>query len=181
MVACLLSVALSLSSACSTSLGAAGAYGVPHSAANLGVKVRSLVNLGVFDTRANLALGVESQVLQRVSDGNAWGQWRLQALVGVTHMPKQQESRLGYEALLVAGAARYYVGPTAKAGSALGMTFGTPLRLSGSAPPWRADDLAALGFFVVPEVGLTTLGLGDSQEVTGGLSLRLQLWSAFMP
>jgi hypothetical protein len=177
-----LGLVAALCAACSTSLGAAGSYSVhPEQVANLGFKTRSLVNLGLFDTKANLALGVESQVLQRLSGGNAWGQWRIQALAGITHMPNRHELRLGYEALLVAGLARYYAGEAPTVGAALGASFGAPIRLSSSAPPWRSDDLAAMGLFLVPEVGLTTLGLANSLEVTAGLSLRVHLWSAFMP
>jgi len=177
-----LGLVAALCAACSMSVGAAGSYSVhPEQAANLGIKTRSQVNLGLFDTKANLALGVESQVLQQLSDGNAWGQWRIQALAGITHMPNRHEFRLGYEALLVAGFARYYAAAAPTVGAALGASFGAPIRLSSSAPPWRSDDLAALGFFLVPEVGLTTLGLDDSLEVTAGLSLRLHLWSAFLP
>jgi hypothetical protein len=171
-----------LVSACSASVGAAGSHSVhPSSVSNLGFKTRSMVNLGVFDTKANLAVGVESQVLQRLTgSGNAWGQWRVQALLGVTHMPKRQEFLLGYEALLSGGMARYYAGASPTFGGALGATVGMPVRLSSPAPLWRADDLAAVGLYIVPEVGFTTLDF-QTHELTAGLSLRVHLWSGFMP
>jgi hypothetical protein len=169
--------------ACSTSVGGAGSYSVhPDRVANLGFKTRSLVNLGVLDTKANVAFGVESAVLQRLSgSGNAWGQWRMQGLLGVTHMPKRQEFLLGYEALLAGGVARYYEGASPRFGAALGTSVGMPIRLSSSQPPWRADDLVAIGTYLVPEVGFTSLGIDDTLELTAGLSFRLHLWSAFMP
>lgn len=141
-----------------------------------------MLNLGLFDTQAHLALGLESQVMQRLTKpSNAWGNWRLLALAGITHMPKPQEPRLGYEVLIKGGLARDDSDGSADVLGALGASFGLPIRVTSSMPLWRADDLAGIGAFIVPELGFNTLGFDDSLELTAGLSVRVNVWSAITP
>jgi hypothetical protein len=168
---------------CSTTIGATGVYAVhPDKVASLGTKTASMLNLGLFDTKAHLAAGVESQVMQRLTKpSNAWGNWRLLALAGITHMPKPQEFRLGYEVLIKGGVARDDSDGSADLLGVLGASLGSPIRLTSSAPLWRADDLAGVGVFVVPELGFSTLGFDDALELSAGLSLRVNVWSAITP
>lgn len=168
---------------CSTSFGGTGTYSVhPGEVASIGGKTSSMLDLGLFDQQAHLALGVESQLLHRLTGpGDAGGQWRLLGLAGLTHMPKPHENLIGYELLFKGGVARDSSDGVPDFVGALGGSFGVPLRLGCHAPLWRSDDLAAIATYIVPELGFHALGFDDTLELTAGLSFRVHVWSAFMP
>jgi hypothetical protein len=168
---------------CSTTFGAAGTYSVhPDEVGTIGAKTSSMLDLGLFAQEAHVALGVETQLLHRLTGpGDAGGQWRLLGLAGLTHMAKPYENMFGYELLFKGGVARDDTDGSPDIVGVLGASFGVPLRLACPAPTWRSDSLAAFGTYIVPEVGIHSLGLDDTLEFTGGLSFRVHLWSAFMP
>src|SRR6478609_1542182 len=170
---------ITLLAGCSTSIGALSSRTVSDQrAGHAGLGTLGMVELPVFDTKANLALGLSSVVLQRYSPrGSAWGDWRLGTLVGLTQMPRPNEFRLGYEGFFTAGLARYQSASGARVGSALGLMAGAPLRLGRQLPTWRADELVAFNFYLVPSLGITRLGF-DQTEVTFGLAFRGNLWSS---
>jgi hypothetical protein len=178
--------ACALELGCSSTFGASGSRIVHHGdATNLGFKAGSLVDVALLDSDLNPALGIETTLLERVDEGgNEWGQWRALALLGVTHMPRQEEGALGYELFLTPGLARYAAdesrGERNNMVFALGAQGGLPIRLSGGLPPWKADDIVGLAGYLVPSIGGTWLGF-DAFEVTASLSLRVQLWSAATP
>ena len=94
---------------CASSLGPAGSYTLRHGGVpSTGFAASSIADLALVDGPANVAVGFEGQVLERVDKYDRAGQWRFQALAGLTHLPRPFEPRLGYEALLGVGAARYY-------------------------------------------------------------------------
>lgn len=168
---------------CSTTIGGAGTLSVhPGEIASIGGKTSSMLDLGLFDQEAHLAVGVETQLLHRLTGpGDAAGQWRFLGLAGLTHLPKPHENLFGYELLFKGGVARDDTDGEADFVGVLGGSFGVPLRLSCSKPLWRSDDLAAISTYIVPELGFHALGLDDTLELTAGLSFRVHLWSAFMP
>jgi hypothetical protein len=180
---CALACCAALTFGCSTTFGATGTYSIhPADVATIGGKTSSMLDLGLFDQKAHLAVGVESQLLHRLTGrGDAGGQWRMLGLLGITHMPKPNESMIGYELLFKGGVARDATDSVPDVVGAVGGSFGVPLRLACPQPLWRSDDLAALGTYIVPELGFHALGLDDTLELTAGLSFRVHLWSAFMP
>jgi len=137
----------------------------------------------MFDAPWDLAAGFETQVLYRLRpNSNQWGDLRLQALLGITRMTRPYESRLGYELFLKPGLARYYEesGKAAPLSFALGVEGGLPLRVTGSQPAWRADDLVGTDLYIVPALGANTLGFA-AVETQFTLSLRGYFWSAITP
>lgn len=166
---------------CATTIGGAGASsleGTPETLA--GFSGSALVDVSLVEMKPNVASGVQSRVLGHLKDRTTPGDWRLQGVIGLAHMPRQHECFLGYEAFVAAGLARYTHGARSAFGSALGLEAGAPLRLSQWEPPWRADDLVGLQYYLVPSVGVNALGL-EQLELTLGVSARMTFWSGITP
>jgi hypothetical protein len=167
---------------CSSSLGGAVVHAVhPDSRTAVGFETTTMASLSLLDTQADVALGLKSRILHRLTGPqDAFGQWRLQLLLGLTHMPQPRECWVGYEILLAPGMGRYYYsGDDARLGGALGLLGALPLRLSAHAPPWRSDDLIAANVYLVPEVGANYVG--NNFELSAGLSVRTHFWSQITP
>jgi hypothetical protein len=167
---------------CSASLGPVASRTLTHEHGQYaGVSTQGIVEVPVLYTKANLALGWESRVLQRTSSsGTSWGDWRLSALIGLSQLPRPHESRLGYEVFLATGAARFQRSNGADSGFLLGLLAAAPVRLSRQLPRWRADQLLAVNFYLVPTLSLNTLHFHEL-EVAAGLAIRGSLWSSTIP
>jgi hypothetical protein len=166
---------------CATSLGPAVSQSLHEDHATyLGASGSALFDVPVFDFSGNLALGVQSQILNRLGGATKGADWRVQALGGVTHMPRPYEARAGYELFATAGLARYTDGSDTHLSSALGLLGGVPIRLRSGERPWRSDHLIGANFYIVPAFGANLLGQ-QRVELTGALSLRLSFWSAVTP
>jgi hypothetical protein len=179
---CLLATA-SLLTGCSTTLGLASAHTISDKNADdhVGFTTLGLLELPLLDTDANLTLGVSTSVLERTSPkSSAWGDWRFGGLVGFSQTPRPNELRLGYEAFLSAGLARYQSVAGPRVGSSFGLQLGAPLRLSRQRPAWRSDELIAVNFYLVPSVAVHHLGF-DRTEVVLGAALRGSFWSSTIP
>jgi len=167
---------------CSTSLGPTGAYtGLTNGTPSMGIEAASLFDVGIFDTQAHVVGGIQTRVLERLHpSGDRWGQWRMTALGGITHMPRRHEMMLGGEALVGIGLARYLDEDDVNVGPTFGAVLGAPIRLTPPAPTWRADDILGTNLFLVPSLGAGILGF-EVFEATASLTLRVQLWSAITP
>jgi hypothetical protein len=155
-------------------------------AASFGIHSAALAELPIFlGTNMRLAAGGMTDIMTQLHPSDRWGEWRARVLLGATDMPRPHESRLGSEAYLVPGVARYHAKGRELVAFAPGVLFGLPIRLSGHRPPWRSDDLVAIGSYIVPWAGATslgpTLGTRERLEINAGLSFRVQLWTAMLP
>jgi hypothetical protein len=178
-LACMVGVACG---GCSTSLGPTGAYtGLTNGTPSMGIEAASLFDIGIFDTQAHVVGGIQTRVLERLHpSGDRFGQWRMTALGGITHMPRRHEMMLGCEAVVGLGLARYLDEDEVHIGPTFGALLGAPVRLTPPAPTWRADDIVGTNWFLVPSLGAGILGF-DVFEATASLTLRVQLWSAITP
>jgi hypothetical protein len=168
--------------ACSSGLGPAGGYLVQDgkNIPSAGVKLTSIVDLAP-QGGPGFAAGFEGQAMQRIGQGgDEWGQWQLMALSGFSHLPRPEQTFIGYEAFATSGVARTYVGVKPSFRFAMGTELGLPLRLAAPQPIWRADDLVGLGVYLVPSVAATWFA-GDTLALSASLTLRVTLWSAITP
>lgn len=166
---------------CVTSLGPAVSQSLhAEHATYVGASGSALLDMPVFDIDANLAVGVQSQILNRLGARTRAADWRVQVLAGLSHMPRPYEMRAGYELYATPGMARYTEGSDSHLSVAWGVLGGMPIRLSRAQQPWRSDHLVGANFYVVPALGATVLGV-ERVELTGSLSLRLAFWSAITP
>lgn len=166
---------------CSFSAGGSGSYLAPSKVASLGASSRMMVDVSVFEIDANLAAGMETQLLTRLGDGgDSVSQWRMNGLFGLSHMPRPHEFMLGYEGFVTAGLSRYYSPSGIDMSPSFGGVLGLPIRLDGGKRAWRSDDLIAIDAYLVPSFGAAWVGF-DSLDASAGLALRFHLWSAMTP
>ena len=166
---------------CSYSLGGSGSYLVPSKVASVGPSSRVMADVSLFDIDANVAAGIETQQLTRIGDGgDSFGQFRMNLLLGLSHMPRPHEFMLGYEGFLSPGLSRYYGKTGIELSPSLGGVFGVPIRLGKGERAWRSDDLIAIDAYLVPSLGAAWVGF-DSLDASASVALRFHLWSAMTP
>jgi hypothetical protein len=119
--------------------------------------------------------------------GPCCGETRVSAGLGFAAIPLRDRSRLGYEAVLSGGFARFRDGDAVISGPGAGLQVAGPIRLGSGRTLWESDDFGDFFLALVPHVGGTVLFPTDGLdrkprlELSAGLALRLQFWTELMP
>jgi hypothetical protein len=135
--------------------------------------------------RYDLIAGVGVGHLFQVQPGSAADQTRVAALLGYSDLPEPGASPLGFETSLHLGGFRGSSGPLVRGGGLALASVSALIRLSPSRPSWQSDDISQLILVLVPFVRAGCLISFDDftaqSEVSGGLAIRVYLWSGLLP